>query len=26
MDERRNATMVSWMKQLSSAVRAGTFR
>jgi hypothetical protein len=26
MDERRNATMVSWMKQLSAAVRAGTFQ
>ncbi|MEA2549947.1 MAG: hypothetical protein QOE42_2545, partial [Chloroflexota bacterium] len=25
MDERRNATMVSWMKLLSSQVRAGTF-
>lgn len=26
MDERRDATMVSWMKQLSASVAAGTFR
>ncbi len=26
LDERRDPTMVSWMKQLSAAVRAGTFR
>jgi hypothetical protein len=26
LDERRDATMVSWMKQLSSAIRAGTFQ
>ena len=26
LDERRDGTMVSWMKQLSNAVRAGTFQ
>jgi hypothetical protein len=26
LDQRRDATMVGWMKQLSSQVRAGTFR
>jgi hypothetical protein len=26
MDERRDGTMVSWMKQLSASIRAGTFQ
>jgi hypothetical protein len=26
MDERRDATMVSWMKLISGTVRAGTFQ